>query len=373
MNKNTPAPQIAMTPRIRKSPYYEATAAHGIKALSVYNHMYMPSRYHEGMTDYENLTRGVTLWDVAVERQVQIKGPDAARFTQYLTCRDISACQVGQCLYVPIVDDRGGILNDPILLRVEDDTYWLSLADYDILLWARGLNVHMGMDVDISEPDVSPLAVQGPRAEDLLADLFGEWIRDIKFFWFRAAELNGIPMQIARSGWSKQGGFELYLQDGSRGIELWNTIFEAGAKHQIAPGAPHYIERIESSLLDYGRDLQSDMNPYEAGFDAYVNLDMQADFLARAALTKIKSEGIERRLVGLTITGEPLEVNQTICAVESLPLDKARLTSYAWSPRFNRNIGIALVPLELGAVGSRLTVITDAGPRTAEVCEFPFR
>ena len=302
-----------------------------------------------------------------------MQGPDAARFAQYLTCRDISRCQVGQCLYVPIIDDLGGVLNDPIMLRVSADTYWFSLADADILLWARGLNVHLGMDVTITEPDVSPLAVQGPKAEDLLVDLFGEWIRDIKFFRFKPAKLNGIPMQIARSGWSKQGGFELYLQDGERGLELWNTVFEAGQKYDIASGAPHSIERIESSLLDFGRDLRPDMNPYEANFDAFVNLDMTADFVGKAALKAIAEAGIQRRLTGLTISGEPLAVNTSICTVNDLPLTAARLTSYTWSPRFERNIGIALLPVALIEPGTQVRVQTVSGLRQAEVYEFPFR
>ncbi|MEM7034811.1 MAG: glycine cleavage system protein T, partial [Chloroflexota bacterium] len=272
-------PQIAMTARIRKSPFYEATVKHGIKILSVYNHMYMPSIYHDLMTDYENLTTRVTLWDVSVQRQVELKGPDAARFAQYLTCRDISRCQVGQCMYVPIIDDQGGMLNDPVLLKLAEDHFWLSLADYDLLLWARGLNVHLKWDVQISEPDVSPLAVQGPKSRELMVDLFGDWIDDLKFFWFRETDLNGIPLVLARSGWSKQGGYELYLQDGAQGVALWETVYAAGEKYGIRPGAPHGIERIESCLLNYGHDLLPDMNPWEAGLGQYVHLHRDIDFV----------------------------------------------------------------------------------------------
>ncbi|MEM7344371.1 MAG: dimethylsulfoniopropionate demethylase [Chloroflexota bacterium] len=369
---NHPVPQIARTARIRKSPYYEATIKHGIKVLSVYNHMYMPSVYHDLMTDYENLTKRVTLWDVAVERQVEIKGPDAARFTQYLTCRDISQCSVGQCMYVPIIDDQGGVLNDPIMLKLAEDHFWLSLADYDILLWGKGLNVHLGLDVALCEPDVSPLAVQGPKSRELMVDLFGDWINDLKFFWFREATLNGIPMVIARSGWSKQGGYELYLQDGSRGVELWETIFEAGKKYNIAPGAPHGIERIESSLLDFGHDVLPDMNPWEAGLDQYVHLDMAADFVGKEALKKIAAEGVKRRLMGITLEGDPLPVNDQNWPVHGYTMDEARVTSFTWSPRYQQNIGMALLPVAVATPGSQVTVDTPLGPVTATVVTMPF-
>jgi glycine cleavage system aminomethyltransferase T len=369
-----PTPQIAMTGRIRKSPYYEATIKHGIKVMSVYNHMYMPSIYGDPMTDYENLTTRVTLWDVAVERQVEIRGPDAAAFTQFLTCRDISKCKVGRCMYVPIIDDKGGMLNDPIMLKIAEDRFWLSLADHDILLWAKGLNVGLKMDVEITEPDVSPLAVQGPKSYELMVDLFGDWISDIKFFWFREAELNGIPMVIAKSGWSKQGGYELYLQDGSRGVELWETIWEAGQKYGITPGAPHGIERIESGLLNFGHDLLPDMNPWEAGLGQYVHLDMAADFVAKDALRQIQQDGVTRKLVGLYIDGvDPLPVNDQIWSVVGHTYDQARLTSFTWSPRFDNNIGIALLPIDHTALGSVVEVNTPNGVAQATVVEFPFK
>ncbi len=365
-------PKISLTARIRKSPYYEATVKHDIKVMSVYNHMYMPQVYHDVMTDYENLTNRVTLWDVAVERQVEIVGPDAATFTQYLTCRDISKCQVGQCMYLPIVDDTGGILNDPIMLKLAEDRFWLSLADYDILLWAKGLNVHMKMDVHIFEPDVSPLAVQGPNSNALMMELFGDWIDDLKFFWFREAALNGIPMVIARSGWSKQGGFELYLQDGTRGVDLWETVWAAGEKYGIAPGAPHGIERIESGLLNFGHDLLPDMNPWEAGLGQYVHLNMPGDFVAREALLAIKTAGIKRKLVGLTIDGEPLPVNDQNWNVPGYEMDEARLTSFTWSPRYQCNIGMALLPMAVAEPGTRVTVNTPHGHLMATVVKMPF-
>ena len=367
-----PTPKIALTARIRKSPYYEATIKHGIKVLSVYNHMYMPSVYHDLMTDYENLTKHVTLWDVAVERQVEIKGPDAAKFTQYLTCRDISKCAVGQCMYVPIIDEKGGVLNDPVMLKLAEARFWLSLADLDILLWAKGLNVHLGMDVELFEPDVSPLAVQGPKSKELMMELLGDWVADLKFFWFRETDLNGIPFVIAKSGWSKQGGYELYLQDGSRGVELWETIYAAGEKYGIRPGAPHGIERIESSLLDFGHDVTPDMNPLEVGLEQYVHLEMEADFVGKSALKKIKAEGIKRKLMGLTIAGEQLPVNDQNYSVVGQPMEMARVTSYTWSPRYQQNIGMALLPIELTGEGMEIEIETGAGTAVATVVSLPF-
>ena len=364
--------QIALTARIRKSPYYEATRRHGVKVMTVYNHMYMPVIYEDLLSDYQHLTSGVTLWDVAVERQLAIQGPDAGRFAQYLTCRDISHCQVGQCLYVPLVDERGGLLNDPILLKLAEDHYWLSLADYDILLWARGLNVGLKMDVTLSEPDVAPLAVQGPMSTELITELFGDWVRELKFFWFRPTDLDGIPLLLARSGWSKQGGYELYLQDGSRGVELWERIFAAGEKYGIRPGAPHGIERIESGLLNFGHDLLPDMNPWEAGLDAYVQPEMAAEFVGKAALQRIQVEGIRRKLVGVEIDGDELPVNDQIWPVVGYSFAEARLTSHTWSPRFGKNIGLALLPIALAAPGKTVRVMTAEGERVATVVPLPF-
>ena len=284
----SPLPFIMIGPRVRKSPFFNATRLYGCKAYTVYNHMYMPLFYSDPLTDYWNLMNSVTLRDVACERQVEISGPDAFRLSQFLTTRDVSKCDIGQCMYAPLVDEHGGILNDPVMLRLEENKFWFSLADSDILLWVKGLAFDNNYDVKITEPRVSPLAVQGPRANALIANLFGEWSTELKFFRCRETELKGIPLVLAHSGWSKQGGFELYLQESRSGNELWELIMEAGKPYGIAPGTPSAIERIESGLLSYGSDMDMTNNPFEVGLDVYINLEQEDDFIGKEAWKVIK-------------------------------------------------------------------------------------
>ena len=220
--------EITLSDRLRKSPYYEATLRSGAKSFTIYNHMLMPVVYEGSDDDYWNLINNVTLWDVAAERQVEITGSDAYRFVEYITPRDLSSLQIGQGKYVLITDENGGVVNDPIILRLGEHHFWLSIADSDVLLWTRGLACGLSWDVQIDEPDVSPLAIQGPNNLPLMVDLFGDWVKDLKYCFFKEAELDGIPLIVQRSGWSKQGGFELYLRDGSQGEKLWDMVMEAG-------------------------------------------------------------------------------------------------------------------------------------------------
>ncbi len=362
---------INFGPRVRKSPFFDATIRAGCKAYSVYNHMYMPVYYESPVEDFWSLVNGVTLWDVAVERQVQISGPDAAAFTQYLTPRNLSKCAVGQCKYVLLTDENGGIINDPVLLRLAEDMYWLSLADSDVLLWAKAL-AHAGRwNVEISEPDVSPLQVQGPLSTDVMRDLFGGWIDDLKYFWFRETEVSGIPVLVSRTGWSSERGYEIFLRDGSQGDRLWDLIMECGRPHGIKPGAPNTIRRIEGGMLSYGSDMGLSENPFELGLDRLVDLDMEADFCGKEALNRIHAEGISRRMVGLEIEGEPL-ANANPWPVLAGTEMVGKVTSAIHSPRLEKNIALAIVALDQSQVGTELTVETDKDERSATVVPFPF-
>lgn len=303
--------QFAPVPRTRKSPYYDATVAAGCEAFTVYNHMLMPKWYESMLADYWYLINNVTMWDVAVERQIEITGPDAATFAQLLTPRDLTKCKVGQCKYVPIVDESGGMLNDPVLLKLGENHFWLSLADSDLLFWAKGLALGHGLDVTLVEPDVSPLAIQGPNWRPVAEALLGDWIHDLRFFWFREVDLDGIPLVVARSGWSKQGGLELYLRDGSKGIELWERVAAAGAPFDIKPAAPSGYERIETGLLSYGNDMTIENNPFECGLDKFCAVDKPIEFIGKEALRKVKAQGVKQRLVGLLVDHpEPISVDQ---------------------------------------------------------------
>ncbi len=366
-------PRLGIAPRTRKSPYYNATLRWGAKAFTVYNHMLMPLWYESPEADYWKLVTGVTLWDVACERQVAIQGPDAFTLVRRLTPRNLSRMQVGRCKYVPIVAEDGGIINDPVLLRLAEDHFWLSLADSDVLLWARGVAVTQGLDVRIWEPDVSPLAIQGPLADEVAAALFGDWVRELRFFWFRETELDGIPLLVARSGWSKQGGFELYLRDGAQGERLWERVMEAGRPWQIAPAAPNLMERIEGGLLSYGNDMTLENNPFEVGLDRYCDLDQEVDFIGKQALRRIRDQGVQRKLVGLFIEGERIPGNEEWWPIQDGEGKPAgRVTSATYSPRLERNIALAQVAIHLTAPGTPLTVQTPWGPRAATVTTVPF-
>ena len=280
--------------QIRKSPYFDATVRWGARGFSVYNHMYIPRDFGDPEQNFWNLVNEAILCDVAVERQVEITGADAADFVQMLTPRDLSTLAVGQCKYILITNAEGGILNDPILLRLADNHFWISLADSDILLWAQGVAVNAGMNVSIREPDVSPLQLQGPKSGEIMKSLFGEEIQDLKYYWLRELELDGMNLIVSRTGWSSELGYEIYLQDGSRGNELWDKIMSVGAPFGLKPGHTSSIRRIEGAMLSYHADADIHTNPFELGLDRLVNLDMDADFIGKAALKKIREQGISR-------------------------------------------------------------------------------
>ncbi len=359
--------------QIRKSPFFDATVRWGAKGFSVYNHMYIPRDFGDPVQNFWNLVNSAILCDVAVERQVEITGPDAARFTQMLTPRDLSKMAVGQCKYVLITNRDGGILNDPVALRLAEDRFWLSLADSDILLWAQGLAIHSGLDVTIREPDVSPLQLQGPRSGEVMRALFGEGILDLKYFWLRELDLDGIPLVVSRTGWSSELGYELYLRDGSRGDELWERIMTAGAPYGLQPGHTSTIRRIEAGMLSYHADMDAETNPYELGLGRLVNLDTDAEFVGKAALARIRDEGISRKQVGLVIGGAPLAGPNTVFwAVTKDGTRIGKVTSAVYSPRLEQNIALALISAEHAVLGDEVEVMVDAEPVRAEIVDRPF-
>jgi glycine cleavage system aminomethyltransferase T len=359
--------------QIRKSPYFDATVRWGARAFSVYNHMYIPRDFGDPVENFWNLLNDAILCDVAVERQVEIYGPDAARFMQMLTPRDLSQMSVGQCKYILITNHEGGILNDPILLRLAENHFWISLADSDILLWAQGVAVHSGMDITIREPDVSPLQLQGPKSGEIMQVLFGESIMELKYYWLRELDLDGIPLLVSRTGWSSELGYELYLRDGSRGDELWEKIMAAGAPFGLKPGHTSSIRRIEGGMLSYHADADSDTNPYELGMDRLVNLDIEAEFIGKNALRNIREKGVTRKQVGLIINAEPLKgPNTTFWAVSNNGVKVGKITSAVYSPRLQQNIALAMVAIDVSEIGTMLEVSIPSGKAMATVVETPF-
>jgi len=355
---------LTFSTRTRLSPYFEATGAAGVQAFTVYNKMLLPTVYKSAEEDYWPIINGVSMWDVAVERQVELKGPDALALVTLMTPRDLTKTKIGQCKYVPLCNEHGGIVNDPVLLRLADDHFWLSIADSDVLLWAMGLASGLGLDVECTEPDVSPMAIQGPLADDVAADLFGDWVRDLKFFWFKEFEFKGIPLVIARSGWSKQGGFELYLRDRAFGTELWERVADAGQPYGIQPGAPSSMERIEGGLLSYGNDMTIRNNPFEVGLDRYCALDQEADFLAKDALLEIRETGPVQRQIGITIEGEPIQGNdQWWHVVDADGQRVGTVTSACHSPRLQKNIALSIMDMAHQEPGMTVTVEFYNGER----------
>ena len=363
--------QIAMGPRERKSPFFERTVLDGATHMTIYNQMFMPVSYGNALAEYNRLMEGVSMWDVAAQRQVQIEGPDAERLVRYITPRNLKDCPVGKGNYVPICDHEGRLLNDPVVLRLEEQKFWLSISDSDILLWVRAIAKEGKYNVVVSEPDVSPLAIQGPKAVDVVADLFGDWIRDLEYFWFKETELDGIPLVVARSGWSKQGGYELYLCDGTRGPTLWDKIKEAGKPYEIGPGAPNYIERLESGLLSFGADTHPDSTPFEVGMGKFVDLDREDEFIGKQALTRLSMDGPKRKLVGVIFDGDPVTFNEHPWVARVNGTIAGTIRSVCHSPRRKSNIGFALLETQYSEIGTKLEFKGEGRSFKGEVVEQP--
>jgi aminomethyltransferase len=347
---------------------------------SVYNHTYHPRHYGDPVAEYWQLLEGVTLWDVGVERQVEIKGPDAFELTNMLVARDLNKCAVGQCKYVFVTAPDGGIINDPVLLRLGENHFWLSLADSDVLLWAMGVAHNSGLDVTISEPDVGPVQVQGPKSKDVMVDLFGDDILELPYYFLRSYEVDGMPVMVSRTGYTAELGYEIYLFDASRnGVRLWDAVLEAGEPHGLAVIGPCHIRRIEGGILAWGADMWLDTNPYEVGmgYDWMVDLEQKADFIGKQALSTIKREGPTRKLAGVEIAGASLGAYNDGSMVDFFPVrhdgrDVGRVTSACHSPRLEKNIGYAMVPIELAELGTELEVEIEGESREATVVAKPF-
>jgi aminomethyltransferase len=360
---------------IRKSPYFDATVADGVQSFSVYNHMYLPAHFGDPQGEYERLLNGVAMWDVGAQRQVELLGPDAAQLAQYICARDISDTAVGQGRYVPICNHDGILINDPVLLKLSAEQFWLSIADSDIELWASAIAAERGLEVRVSEPDVSPLAVQGPKAAALIAQLFGDWIHELKYFWFRETSLQDIPLVLARSGWSKQGGFELYLRDAVYGRQLWDLVREAGHTYDIGPGAPNDVERLESGLLSYGADARAQTfpaNPFEVGLGKLVDLDGPDDFIGKQALLKIRADGVKRRLSGFFVQGDPVAGSEHPAPILQNGVEVGSIGEMAYSSRLRKNIAIGIISNDISDFADNLVISINNATHAVTTTALPF-
>jgi len=359
--------------QIRKSPFFDSTVRWGATAFSVYNHMYIPRDFGDPEQNFWNLINDAILCDVSVERQVEITGPDATQFIQLLTPRDLSKLAVGQCKYIIITNAAGGVINDPVLLRLGEDHYWISLADSDVMLWAQGVAVNSGLDVHICEPDASPLQLQGPQSGNIMEKLFGKSISDLRYYWHRELSLDGIPLIVSRTGWSSELGYEIFLRDGSQGDALWEKIMEAGKAYGLKPGHTSSIRRIEGGMLSYHADMDIETNPFELGLDRLIHLEGELDFIGKKALLKIKNNKLTRKQVGLQIYGEPLlGPNTRFWPIECEGASIGKVTSAVYSPRLRKNIALAMVLIDYASLGRQFNINTPEGVLKATVVEKPF-
>ncbi len=374
--ENAPAspPRAAMHfgSRIRQSPYFAATLRWGAREFSVYNRTCMPVSYGDPQGEYDALTNAATLWDVSCERQVQIGGRGAWEFAQYLTPRNLSECPPGRCRYVLITNARGGVINDPVLLRLEENLLWLSAADSDLLLWCEALAVSGRFDVDISEPDVAPLQLQGPRSADVAAAVFGEEIRKLRYFYLRELQWENAKIVVSRTGWSGELGYEIYPRDSKICETLWEKILEAGKPFGIRPAAPTASRRIEGGLISCGADTTGDDSPMHLGLERFINWDGAYDYVGKKALLQLRESGVGRKLIGVEMQCEPLNekpLTRWWSAFDSEANRIGEIRSAAYSPRLKKNIGVAMLKKPHCEPGARASAKTEYGG----TCEFTAR
>ena len=363
---------IAKSRRLRSTPYTSRIEEQGVTAYTIYNHMLLPAAFGSIEESYHHLKEHVQIWDVAAERQVEISGKDSAKLVQLMTCRDLSKSKDGRCYYCPIIDDNAGLINDPVVLRINENKWWISIADTDVILFAKGLAIGNKFDVKIIEPKVDIMAVQGPKSFKLMEKVFGEQITKLKFFGFDYFEFGGAKHLIAQSGWSKQGGYEVYVQNTEAGLKLYDHLFEIGKEFNIKPGCPNLIERIESGLLSHGNDMDNGDNPYECGFDKYVNIDSDIIFLGKEKLKKIKSEGIKRKLMGVKLDLDKISLTGSLDLTDDNNKIIGELRSACYSPHFKKVIGIAMMKKSHWNIDQNVKASINGDICSGKVCDLPF-
>ncbi|WP_075502571.1 dimethylsulfoniopropionate demethylase [Candidatus Pelagibacter communis] len=363
---------IAKSRRIRSTPYTSRIEKQGVTAYTVYNHMLLPAAFGSIEESCEHLKKNVQIWDVAAERQVQISGPDSGKLVQLMTCRDLSKSKIGRCYYCPLIDDNGNLVNDPVILKLAEDKWWISIADSDVIFFAKGLAAGNQFNVKIFEPEVDIIAIQGPKSFDLMEKVFGKTIKELKFFGFDYFDYKGVEHLIARSGWSKQGGFEVYVENTESGLDLYDYFFQIGQEFNVKPGCPNLIERIESGLLSYGNDFDNNDNPFECGFDKYVNLDTDAVFLGKEKLKKIESEGVKRKLMGVHIETNYISLTGSLDIMSDDGKIMGNLRSACYSPYFKKVIGIAMINEPFCKASETGKLEIEGKIFALKVCDLPF-
>ena len=363
---------VAKSRRIRSTPYTSRIEKQGVTSYTVYNHMLLPAAFGSIEDSYHHLKKDVQVWDVAAERQVEISGKDSAKLIQLMTCRDLTKSKIGRCYYCPIIDDSGNLVNDPVVLKLAEDKWWVSIADSDVIFFAKGLASGNKFDVKIFEPNVDIIAIQGPKSFSLMEKIFGKAITELKFFGFDYYNFKGVKHLIARSGWSKQGGFEVYVENTQSGLDLYDQLFEMCKEFNVKPGCPNLIERIESGLLSYGNDFDNNDNPFECGFEKYVSLESNINFLGKDKLKKIKSEGIKKKLMGVEIEAKNISLTGSVDIMNNDGKSIGELRSACYSPHFEKAIGIAMIKEPFCKASETCKLEIEGKTLTVKVCDLPF-
>jgi dimethylsulfoniopropionate demethylase len=363
---------IAKSRRLRSTPYTSRIEKQGVTAYTIYNHMLLPAAFGSTEDSYKHLKEHVQVWDVAAERQVEISGKDSTKLVQLMTCRDLSKSKVGRCYYCPIIDENGNLVNDPVVLKLDESKWWISIADSDVIFFAKGLASGHKFDVRIIEPIVDIMAVQGPKSFALMEKVFGNKITELKFFGFDYFDFEGTNHLIARSGWSKQGGYEIYVQNTASGQKLYDHLFEVGKEFNVGPGCPNLIERIESALLSYGNDFDNNDNPFECGFEQYVSLDSDINFLGKEKLKQVKSKGIQKKLMGVKIDTKEISLTRSKKLHDKDNNIIGELRSACYSPHFNEVIGIAMIKKPFWENTQTFKIELNNNTFNGKVCDLPF-
>ena len=362
---------ITKNRRLRSTPFTSRIEKQGLKSYSVYNHMFLPTVFKSLEEDYLHLKEHVQIWDVSVQREIEFSGEDSSKLVQLMTCRDLSKSKAGSCYYSPIVDSNGNLINDPLIYKLDEKTWRACIADSDVILFAKGISSSLNLNVEINEAKIDTLAVQGPKSHNLMEKVFGKKINELKFFKFDFYEFNGAKYLISKSGYSKQGGYEIHIEDVKQGLSLYDYFFKIGEEFNLRPGSPNLIERIEGGLLSYGNDMDIGDNPFECGFDKYVNLESDIVFLGKEKLKKIKKEGIKRKLMGVKIEGKSIDLAEEITMFNSESKEIGRLRSAGFSPKFDKIVGIAMVEKVLWEISQKFKININGNYIHGEVCSLP--
>ena len=361
--------EMLISTRVRKSPYWHLSMQAGCWRATVYNRIYHPRGYVKpedggAMVEYDAIVNHVTMWNVAVERQIRVKGPDAEKFTDYVITRDATKISPMRARYVILCNAYGGVLNDPILLRISQDEFWFSLSDSDIGMYLQGVNADGRFNCKVEEIDACPVQIQGPKSKALMKDLCGDQVDfdNMPFYGLAEASVGGRNCVISQSGFSGEAGYEIYLKNATLYAEdMWNAVLDAGKKHKLMVIAPAHHRRIQAGILSWGQDMDQQHNPFQCNLGYQVSLsgkgewNKKADYVGKAALEKMGADlkagkkPYKLQLVGMELGGKPIDdyaPDFWLVSPENGGDPVGFITSPWWHPEKKTNIAMGYVPFD---------------------------